>query len=82
MQIMPAFAYLVPIVVLFSIGNPAGIVATFIYAVPPLVRFTELGIRSVRRDAIEAAESFGATRRQVLPPDSAAARRRSRSCSA
>ncbi len=66
MQIMPAFAYLVPIVVLFSIGNPAGIVATFIYAVPPLVRFTELGIRSVRRDAIEAAQSFGATRSQVL----------------
>ena len=49
MQIMPAFAYLVPIVVLFSIGNPAGIVATFIYAVPPLVRFTEIGIRSVGR---------------------------------
>ena len=66
MQIMPAFAYLVPIVVLFSIGNPAGIVATFIYAVPPLVRFTEVGIRSVRNDVIEAAESFGATRGQVL----------------
>ena len=66
MQIMPAFAYLVPIVVLFSIGNPAGIVATFIYAVPPLVRFTELGIRSVRRDVIEAAESFGSTRGQIL----------------
>ena len=66
MQIMPAFAYLVPIVVLFSIGNPAGIVATFIYAVPPLARFTEVGIRSVRRDVIEAAEAFGATRRQVL----------------
>ena len=66
MQILPAFAYLVPIVVLFSIGNPAGIVATFIYAVPPLVRFTELGIRSVRRDVIEAAESFGSTRAQIL----------------
>jgi glycine betaine/proline transport system permease protein len=66
MQILPAFAYLVPIVVLFSIGNPAGIVATVIYAVPPLVRFTEVGIRTVRRDVIEAAEAFGATRRQVL----------------
>ena len=66
MQILPAFAYLVPIVVLFSIGNPAGIVATFIYAVPPLVRFTEIGIRTVRKDVIEAAEAFGATRRQVL----------------
>ena len=66
MQILPAFAYLVPIVVLFSIGNPAGIVATFIYAVPPLVRFTELGIRSVRKDVIEAAESFGSTRGQIL----------------
>jgi glycine betaine/proline transport system permease protein len=66
MQILPAFAYLVPIVVLLSIGNPAGIVATFIYAVPPLVRFTEIGIRSVRKDVIEAAEAFGATRRQIL----------------
>ena len=66
MQIMPAFAYLVPIVVLFSIGNPAGVVATVIYAVPPLVRFTEIGIRSVRRDVIEAADAFGATRGQVL----------------
>lgn len=66
MQILPAFAYLVPIVVLFSIGNPAGIVATVIYAVPPLVRFTEVGIRTVRRDVIEAGEAFGATRRQVL----------------
>jgi glycine betaine/proline transport system permease protein len=66
MQILPAFAYLVPIVVLFSIGNPAGIVATFIYAVPPLVRFTELGIRSVRKDVIEAAEAFGSTRGQIL----------------
>ena len=82
MQILPAFAYLVPIVVLFSIGNPAGIVATFIYAVPPLVRFTELGIRSVRRDVIEAAEAFGATRAQVLAQHPAAARRRRRSCSA
>ena len=66
MQILPAFAYLVPIVVLFSVGNPAGIVATVIYAVPPLIRFTELGIRSVRRDVIEAAEAFGSTRGQVL----------------
>lgn len=66
MQILPAFAYLVPIVVLFSIGNPAGIIATFIYAVPPLIRFTELGIRSVRKDVIEAAEAFGSTRMQIL----------------
>ncbi len=66
MQVLPAFAYLVPIVVLFSIGNPAGIVATFIYAVPPLVRYTELGIRSVPNDVIEAAEAFGSTRGQIL----------------
>jgi glycine betaine/proline transport system permease protein len=66
MQILPAFAYLVPIVVLLSIGNPAGIVATFIYAVPPLVRFTEIGIRSVRKDVIEAAQAFGSTRSQIL----------------
>jgi glycine betaine/proline transport system permease protein len=56
MQILPAFAYLVPIVVLFSIGNPAGI----------LVRFTELGIRSVKKDVIEAADAFGSTRGQIL----------------
>jgi len=66
MQVLPAFAYLVPIVLLFSIGNPAGIVATFIYAVPPLVRYTELGIRSVPNDVIEAAEAFGSTRGQIL----------------
>jgi len=66
MQMLPAFAYLVPIVVLFSIGNPAGIVATFIYALPPMVRFTDLGIRSVRKDVIEAAEAFGSTPGQVL----------------
>ena len=66
MQILPAFAYLVPIVVLFSIGNPAGIIATFIYAVPPLVRFTEIGIRSVKTDVIEAAEAFGSSRGQIL----------------
>jgi glycine betaine/proline transport system permease protein len=66
MQILPAFAYLVLIVVLFSIGNPAGVVATVIYAVPPLVRFTEVGIRTVKRDVIEAGEAFGATRTQVL----------------
>jgi len=66
MQILPAFAYLVPIVVLFSIGNPAGVVVTVIYAVPPLVRFTEVGIKTVRKDVIEAAEAFGATRWQIL----------------
>ncbi len=66
MQMLPSYAYLVPVVILFSIGNPAGIVATFIYAVPPIVRFTQLGITTVGGDVVEAAAAFGATRGQVL----------------
>jgi len=66
MQMLPSYAYLVPVVILFAIGNPAGIVATFIYAVPPIVRFTQLGITTVRGDVVEAAAAFGATRGQVL----------------
>lgn len=66
MQTTPAFVYLVPIVMLFSIGNTAGVLATIIFALPPLVRLTSLGIRQVHPELIEAALAFGATSSQVL----------------
>jgi glycine betaine/proline transport system permease protein len=66
MQIMPAFAYLVPIVLLMGIGNAAAIVATLIYAIPPAVRLTELGIRDVPGQVVEAGTSLGSTRGQLL----------------
>ncbi len=66
MQTTPAFVYLVPIVMLFGIGNVPGIVVTIIFALPPIIRLTILGIRQVPDDLIEAAESFGASRNQLL----------------
>src|SRR5690606_16235843 len=66
MQIMPAFAYLMPMLLLFGIGNPAAAVATTVYAIPPAVRITALAIRGVDKGAVEAAESLGSTRRQIL----------------
>ena len=66
MQTIPSFVYLVPIVMLFSIGNVSGVIVTFIYALPPVVRLTNLGIRQVRADMVEAARAFGASQRQVL----------------
>ena len=66
MQTIPSFVYLVPIVMLFSIGNVSGVIVTFIYALPPVVRLTNLGIRQVRADMVEAARAFGATNRQTL----------------
>ncbi|UOA32969.1 Glycine betaine/choline transport system permease protein OusW [Sulfitobacter sp. DSM 110093] len=66
MQTIPSFVYLVPVVMLFSIGNVSGVIVTFIYALPPLVRLTNLGIRQVRSDMVEAARAFGATQRQTL----------------
>ncbi len=66
MQTTPAFVYLVPIVMLFGIGNVPGVVVTIIFALPPLIRLTNLGIRQVPRDLIEAARSFGASKRQLL----------------
>ncbi|MBA3408665.1 MAG: ABC transporter permease subunit [Solirubrobacterales bacterium] len=66
MQIVPAFAYLMPIVILFSVGPGAAVVTTMIYAVPPAIRITALGIRGVQPTAVEAAQAFGATRWQVL----------------
>ena len=66
MQTTPAFVYLVPIVMLFSVGNVAGVLATIIFALPPLIRLTCLGIRQVHPELVEAAQAFGATNRQVL----------------
>ena len=66
MQTMPAFVWLVPVVTLFGIGVVPGVVATIIFALPPGVRFTELGIRGVDSEIVEAANAFGATPRQTL----------------
>ncbi|WP_369974536.1 ABC transporter permease [Nocardiopsis sp. FIRDI 009] len=66
MQIMPAFAYLLPFVLFFGIGNPAAVVVTAVYAMPPAVRITALAIREVDKGAIEATTSLGSTPWQVL----------------
>ncbi|WP_319411902.1 proline/glycine betaine ABC transporter permease [uncultured Cohaesibacter sp.] len=66
MQTVPSFVYLVPIVMLFGVGMAPGIIATIIFALPPIIRMTNLGIRNVRKDLIEASESFGATYFQIL----------------
>jgi len=66
MQTTPAFVYLVPIVMLFSIGNVAGVLATIVFALPPVIRLTSLGIRQVHPELVEAALAFGATGWQVL----------------
>ncbi|WP_205127603.1 MULTISPECIES: glycine betaine/L-proline ABC transporter substrate-binding protein ProX [Okeania] len=66
MQTLPSFVYLVPVVMLFGIGEVSGIIATFVFAVPPLIRLTNLGIRQVSPEAVEAALAFGSTPQQVL----------------
>ena len=66
MQIVPAFAYLMPVVILFSIGPAAAVVSTMIYAIPPAIRITALGIRGVPVNTVEAATSMGSTRMQLL----------------
>jgi glycine betaine/proline transport system permease protein len=66
MQTMPSFVYLVPAVMFFGIGDVPAIFATIIYAVPPAIRLTNLGIRQVSSDIVEAAMSFGTTPRQLL----------------
>lgn len=65
-QTMPSFVYLVPVVMLLGIGKVPAVIATVIYAVPPMIRLTDLGIRQVDPDLLEAARSFGATRFQIL----------------
>lgn len=66
MQTMPSFVYLVPFLVLFGIGNVPAIFATLVFALPPAIRFTSLGIRQVAPSAVEAARSLGGTRTQIL----------------
>jgi len=66
MQTMPSFVYLIPVVMLFGLGKIPAIIATVIYAVPPLIRLTDLGIRLVDREVLEASRAFGATPRQQL----------------
>lgn len=66
MQTTPAFVYLIPVVMLFSIGTVSGILATIVFALPPIIRLTSLGIRQVSPELVEAATAFGATPWQVL----------------
>ncbi len=66
MQTLPSFVYLVPVVMFFGLGNVAAIIATFVYAVPPVIRLTDLGLRLVDREVIEAADAFGASERQAM----------------
>ena len=66
MQTMPAFVYLIPAILFFSVGNVPGVVATVVFSLPPGVRLTNLGIRNVQEDVVEASHSFGATDRQLL----------------
>ena len=66
MQTMPAFVYLIPAVLFFGLGAVPGVFATIIFAMPPVVRLTGLGIRQVPKNVVEASRSFGATRWQLL----------------
>ena len=66
MQTIPSFVYLIPVVMLLGIGKVPGLLAVCIYALPPIVRLTNLGIRLVDRDVMEAAEAFGASSREKL----------------
>jgi glycine betaine/proline transport system permease protein len=66
MQTMPAFVYLVPVVLVFSIGNAPALIATVVFAMPPAVRLTMLGIQQVPKDTVEAAHAFGSTPWQTL----------------
>lgn len=66
MQTTPTFVYLVPIVMLFGIGNVPAVIATIVVALPPMIRLTNLGIRQVSADLVEAGHAFGCTRWQLL----------------
>ena len=66
MQTMPSFVYLIPVLMLFGLGKVPALFATVIYAVPPLIRLTSLGIRQVDHELTEAVQSFGVTRWQML----------------
>ncbi|RQD82498.1 MAG: proline/glycine betaine ABC transporter permease, partial [Methanocalculus sp. MSAO_Arc2] len=66
MQTMPAFVYLIPAVIFFGLGTVPGMIATVVFAMPPTIRLTNLGIRQIPLELIEVAEAFGATPRQKL----------------
>jgi len=66
MQTLPSFVYLIPVVMLLGIGRVPGLIAVVIYAIPPIIRFTNLGIRLVSRDLLEAADAFGSSGWQKL----------------
>ncbi len=66
MQTMPSFVYLIPVVMLLGIGRVPGVLSVIIYAIPPVIRLTNLGIRLVDKDVLEAANAFGASFRQRL----------------
>jgi len=66
MQVLPAFAYLLPVVLVFGIGVPAAVLATVVYAAPPMARLTSLGLRSADKEVLEAVDSLGATAPQRL----------------
>ncbi|KWV57005.1 MULTISPECIES: proline/glycine betaine ABC transporter permease [Rhizobium] len=66
MQTMPSFVYLIPVVMLLGIGRVPGLIAVVIYAIPPMIRLTDLGIRLVDKDVLEAADAFGVSNSQKL----------------
>ncbi|HEY7803681.1 MAG TPA: proline/glycine betaine ABC transporter permease [Orrella sp.] len=66
MQTMPSFVYLIPVVMLLGIGRVPGVIAVVVYAIPPVIRLTNLGIRLVDKEVLEAADAFGASRIQKL----------------
>ena len=66
MQTLPSFVYLIPVVMLLGIGKIPGLLAVIIYSIPPIIRLTDLGIREVDKEVLEAADAFGANRRQKL----------------
>lgn len=66
MQTMPSFVYLIPVIFFFPLGNVPAVIATIIYALPPVIRLTELGIRSVDKEIVESAQSFGSSSSQML----------------
>jgi glycine betaine/proline transport system permease protein len=66
MQTMPAFVYLIPAVILFGLGRVPAVIATIVFAMPPVVRLTTLGIKQVREELMEAGRSFGSTDTQLL----------------
>jgi len=66
MQTMPSFVYLIPALMLFGLGKVPALFATLVYAVPPVIRLTNVGIRQVSQNVLEAARAFGASPRQIL----------------